>query len=322
MKALVTGGTGFIGSHLVEYLSARDVEIFALVRDPSNLKFLKGLAVQVLHGDLLSVPALPSDLDCVFHLAALTKPIKSADYYTVNQRGTASFFEALRRQRLSPKIIHLSSLAACGPSIDGRGRQENESPAPVSHYGRSKLLGEEAALALKDRWPVVIIRVGVVFGPRDDDFLRYLKPLRQGILLSFGLKSRWMSVCYVKDLVRALDLAARQTLPSGTIINIGDPAPYSFEEMGRVAGQILGKKLRKIVIPLPVVYLAALASDISTAFSGRPSIITRKKFPELKQAGWMADVRKSWEVMGFQIRYTLEEALRETIGWYQANGWL
>jgi dihydroflavonol-4-reductase len=322
MKVLVTGGTGFIGSHLVEYLSARDVEIFALVRDPSNLKFLKGLAVQVLHGDLLSVPALPSDLDCVFHLAALTKPIKSADYYTVNQRGTASFFEALRRQRLSPKIIHLSSLAACGPSCDSRGRQENEAPAPVSHYGRSKLLGEEAALALKDRWPVVIIRVGVVFGPRDDDFPKYFKPLRQGILLSFGLKSRWMSVCYVKDLVRALDLAARETLPSGTIINIGDPVPYRFEDFGRVAGQILGKKLRKIIIPLPVVYLAALASDISTAFTGRPSKITLKKLPELIQAGWLADVRKARELIGFQTRYSLEEALRETIGWYQANGWL
>jgi dihydroflavonol-4-reductase len=322
MKALVTGGTGFIGSHLVEYLSARDVEIFALVRDPSNLKFLKGLDVQVLHGDLLSVPDLPSDLDCVFHLAALTKPIKSADYYTVNQRGTASFFEALRRQKLSPKIIHLSSLAACGPSRDSRGRQENEAPAPVSHYGRSKLLGEEAAQALKDRWPVVILRVGVVFGPRDDDFLRYFKPLRQGILLSFGLKSRWMSVCYVKDLVRALDLAARETLPSGTIINIGDPVPYRFEDFGRVAGQILGKKVRKIIIPLPVVYLAALASDFSTAMTGRPSKITLKKMPELVQAEWLADVRKAKELIGFQTRYSLEEALWETLSWYRANGWL
>jgi dihydroflavonol-4-reductase len=322
MKALVTGGTGFIGSHLVEFLTARGVEVFALVRDPNNLKFLKGLDVRLLPGDLFSIPALPPDLDYVFHLAGMTKAVKSADYYTVNQQGTASFFEAIRRQGINAKLIHLSSLAACGPSADGRGRKEDDPPAPVSHYGKSKLLGEEEALAHKDHFPVVIIRVGSVFGPKDSDFLRYFKPIRRGILLSFGFKPRLMSVCYVQDLVRALDMAARRPLAGGEILNIGDPTPYSFDDIGRMAGKVLGKKPKRIVIPLSVVYLAALASDIATAFTGRPSITTRKKFPELKQPGWMADVQKARDKIGFETRYSLEEGLRETLGWYQANGWL
>jgi len=322
MKALVTGGTGFIGSHLVEFLSARDVEVFALVRDPNNLKFLKGLNARLLHGDLFSMPALPPDLDYVFHLAGMTKAVKSADYYTVNRQGTASFFEALRRQEINAKLIHLSSLAACGPSAEGRGRKEDEPPAPISHYGKSKLLGEEEALARKDRFPVVIIRVGAVFGPKDVDFLRYFKPIRRGILLSFGFKPRLMSVCYVQDLVRALDTAARQPVASGEIFNIGDPIPYSFEDIGRMAGKLLGKRPRRIVLPLFAVFLAALASDVATAFTGRPSITTRKKFPDLKQPGWTADVQKARDKIGFETRYSLEEGLRETLGWYQANGWL
>jgi dihydroflavonol-4-reductase len=321
MKALVTGGTGFIGSHLVEYLSARGVEVFALVRDTNNLKFLKGLNARLLRGNLISIPALPPDLDYVFHLAGMTKAAKSADYYTVNQQGTASFFEALRRQGISAKVIYLSSLAACGPSVAGRGRKEDDPPAPVSHYGKSKLLGEEEALAYKDHFPVVIIRVGAVFGPKDVDFLEYFKPIRHGILLSFGYKPRLMSVCYVQDLVRALETTARRPVASGEIFNIGNAIPCSFEDIGRMAGKVLGKKTRRIVIPLSVVYLAALASDVATAFTGRPSIMTRKKFPELKQQGWAADVQKARDKIGFETRYSLEEGLRETLGWYQANGW-
>jgi nucleoside-diphosphate-sugar epimerase len=322
MKALVTGGTGFIGSHLVEFLSARDVEVFALVRDPNNLKFLSGLNVRLLHGDLHSIPALPPDLDYVFNLAGMTKAVKSADYYTVNQQGTASFFEALRRQGISAKLIHLSSLAACGPSADGHGRREDDPPAPVSHYGKSKLLGEGEALARQDDFPVVIIRVGAVFGPKDADFLRYFKPIMRGFLLSFGFKPQLMSVCYVQDLVRALDTAARKPMASGEILNIGNPIPCSFDDIGRMAGKVLGKEPRRIVIPLSVVFLAALAADVATAFTGRPSITTLKKFPELKQRGWTADVQKARDKIGFETRYSLEEGLRETLGWYQANGWL
>ena len=95
MKAFVTGGTGFIGSHLVEALSRMGIEVFALIRNPKKLKWLKGLNFHILKGDLFSIPSLPGNLDVVYHLAALTKATKAKDYYTVNQQGTASLFESL-----------------------------------------------------------------------------------------------------------------------------------------------------------------------------------------------------------------------------------
>lgn len=307
---------------MVELLIDRGAEIFALVRDPNKPRYLKGLPVRILRGDLFSVPALPSNLDCVFHLAGLTKTVKSADYYTVNALGTASFFATLRQRKAHPKIVYLSSMAAAGPSDGGHGRKEDEPPAPISDYGKSKLRGENAALALRDQFQVTVIRVGAVYGPRDEDFLSYFKFARRSILLSFGLQPRLMSICYVKDLVRGLALAAQQVLPNGEIFNLGDPIPYSFEDIGRVAARLLGKHARKVAIPLWGVYLAALASDCLSIVTGRPGPVTLKKFPELVQSGWVGDLEKSFRMLGFKTSYSLEEGLRETLGWYQANGWL
>ncbi len=322
MKVLITGGTGFIGSHLVEFLLAKNVEVFALVRDPGRLKFLKGHDVHLLKGNLFDIPALPPDLACVFHLAGLTKALKSGDYYTVNGRGSASLFDALARQRLSPKIVHLSSLAACGPSRGSRGRKESDPPAPITPYGKSKLVAEKEALARKDLFLMTIIRVGAVYGPRDADFLNYFKFLKRGFMPIIGLKKRPLSLCYVKDLVRALALAGAADLESGEIVNIGDPVSHTMEDIGRAAGSALGTKPLKIIVPLPLAYGGTLLQELASILTRRPSIINRDKYRDYRQAGWLADVEKAREKLSFETAYSLEEGILETIRWYQENGWL
>ena len=121
MRALVTGGTGFIGSHLINHLLDKNkAEVYALVRNLENLKWLKGMDIRFLDGNLFSIPSLPTNIDYVFHIAGITKARKLADYYTVNQHGTASLFQALQAQNIKPKrIFLLSSTAAAGPSRDG-----------------------------------------------------------------------------------------------------------------------------------------------------------------------------------------------------------
>jgi len=322
MKVLVTGGTGFIGSHLVEYLLAKGMDIYALVRDLDNLKYLKGLNVNFLKGDLFSIPPLPSDIRCVFHLAGMTKALKLATYYTVNEQGTASLFENLRQQRIFPKVVYLSSLAAAGPSEGSQARKETDPPHPVSPYGESKLRGEKEAFKNKHEFPVVILRLGAVFGPRDIDFLSYFRFIKSGILPSFGFRPKWLSICYVKDVVRALYLAAEKEIKSGEIINIGDPHPYCYDEIGELAGEVMGRKPRNIIFPMPVVYLIALATDLVCLFTGKTNILSRHKYKELKQSGWVADVSKAKEMLGFEIQYSLKEAAEETFSWYREHRWL
>jgi nucleoside-diphosphate-sugar epimerase len=323
MKALLTGGTGFIGSHLAELLLDKSAEIFALVRDPHNLKWLKGLNIHLLEGDLLSIPSLPSDIDYVFHVAGLTNSSDVADYYTVNQQGTASLFKSLHDQKILPKkIICLSSLAAAGPSFDGKPVQESDVPHPITPYGKSKLMGEAEALKFKEVYPIVILRAPAVFGPRDKDFLQYFKWIKRGALPAIGSKQRYMSLCYVKDLARALYLCSQKEQESGEIFNIGDQNPCSYDEFGEFAGQAMGKKLKKVKIPIPIGYLVALIADIAGRINKKPSILNLGKFKQMRQRAWIADMKKAKEKLSFQPQYSLQEAVQETTNWYLKHNWL
>jgi len=324
MKVFITGGTGFIGSHLVDSLLAdNDTEIFAMVRDLSNKKWLEGREIRCLEGDLESLPSLPEDVDIIFHLAGSTKARKPADYYNVNQGGSASLFQALADRGLRPRrLVLLSSLAAAGPSPSGRPVREDDPPQPLTPYGKSKLAGELVGLNYRDRFPLTIIRVGPVFGPRDRDFITLFRMVRKGIMPTFGSSRHQVTLCYVKDLVKALKRSIHDDSPSGEIFNIGDPQPYTWGDFGRTAGVVMGKSPRMIRFPLPVVYLVALISETASRVTGRISILDRNKIHEMRQEAWVADIGKARERLGFSPDHTLEAALRETIEWYLRPNWL
>lgn len=321
MKVLLTGATGFVGSHVIDFLSRYDnIQIYALIRNPAKLKILEGHEFKTLHGDLFSVPTLPRDLDCVIHIAGLTKARKLADYYTVNQQGTASLFQAMETQGVIPKqFILLSSMAASGPSKGGQAAHEKLPPQPVTHYGKSKLLGELEALEHKNKFPVIIVRVGAVYGPRDTDFLDYFRWIKKGILPRFGRKKRYFTFCHAADLAKGLGIIARTRLPSGEIFNIADPEPHDWDDLGILAAGVLGVKTFPLTIPLPLVYTAAVLSEIRSRITGNPTIINREKFRELKQAGWVADISKARTVLGYSPDFPLGKGIRNTIEWYIEN---
>lgn len=324
MRVLVTGGTGFLGSHLVEsLLQDPGCDVYALVRDPSKPRGLEGIeGVRFLAGDLGNLPGLPAGLDRVFHLAGLTKTLRPSEYYTVNRDGTANLLRALETQSDNLRFVHLSSLAAVGPSSPGRGVCEGDPPRPVSPYGESKLEAEAEVLKYRDRFSVVLLRAAAIYGPRDEDFLEFFRWIKRGVKPVLG-RRKILSLLYVRDAVRACRLAADPGRPSGEIFNIADPRAYGWEDIGAVAASFLGKKPVPLRLPLWSAYLASAASEgVGRLLGVGNSLINVSKVKQMKPDGWVADVRKARRELGFETIFSLEQGLGETIAWYLWKGLL
>jgi len=323
MIVFVTGASGFIGSRLVEHLLGRgDSQVYALVRNPAKLSWLQNNpALHLLDGDLQSLPDLPENLDVVFHLAGLTKAANRADYYTVNQEGTARLIDHLLQNGLQPRLIYLSSLAAGRPAADGQPVKEDEPPEPASPYGESKLLAEQEILKHSQILPATIIRAAAIYGPRDKDFLQFFELINRGWMFTFS-QVITMSLCYVDDLVRALELCAEKSPGQGEIYNVADPVPRTWEEIGEEAARILNKKVKKVKVPLWLARAAAGLSELGSKLSGKPSPLNLSKYRDMEKLSWVADPTKIKEELGFETAWPFSQALEVTIDWYKANGWL
>jgi nucleoside-diphosphate-sugar epimerase len=139
MKALVTGATGFVGSHLVEALRSRGHQVTALVRSPSKAAALEPLGVRLVPGDLDDAGSLARAVegqDLVFHVAGLVAAKDEREFVRVNRDGTASLVAAAARARVG-RFVYVSSMAAGGPAGKGRPLTGAEPPRPVTGYGRS-----------------------------------------------------------------------------------------------------------------------------------------------------------------------------------------
>ena len=198
---LVTGGTGFIGSHLLDKLSALGQPARCLLRRKARPRRLPA-AIEAAYGDLISgegVAEAVRGADTVIHLAGVTKALAARDYYTGNVRATETLVRALAGRAI--RLVHVSTLAAIGPSGDGTPVDEDAQPRPLTDYGKSKLEAERTVRALAPG--AVIVRPPVVYGPRDTDVFQLLRSISKGWILEIAGGERWFSAIYVRDLWRA-----------------------------------------------------------------------------------------------------------------------
>jgi nucleoside-diphosphate-sugar epimerase len=325
-KILVTGGTGFIGSHLTELLLRKGYPVSCLVRDRSNLRWLAGLNVDVQTGDCLQRETLTEAVkqaSLVVHAAGATKARRARDYYTVNHIGTRNILEACARHNPGiEKFILISSLAAAGPGEDGKPAKESDSPHPVSDYGRSKLLAEQETLTYRDKFPVVIIRPPAVYGPRDRDMYELFRWAGRGVTLEILGGERFLNFCFVGDLVEAISLALEKKTRSGSIYFVAEERPYSWSEFRRALLSSGGVNALTIKIPYPVAYLIGLLSEAGSLFTSRPALTNRQKVREASQRYWTCDPAAAGKDLGFKAMYPLQQGLDITWRWYRDNNWL
>lgn len=325
-RVLVTGGTGFVGSHLVDRLLRNGYDVSCLVRDLRHLRWLEGLDVRLIQGDCTRPESLVDAVQgasLVFHCAALTKARHAQNYYVVNHLGTKNLLEACARHNPGiEKFILVSSQAAAGPSPDGRPVDEGDPAQPVSDYGRSKLLAEGEARAFKDRFPVVILRPSSVYGPRDADIYELFRWAGRGLMLELSGGERYLNLCYVEDLTAALLRAAELETESGSIYFVAENRAYSWSEFKALLLSTGGVTARTIRLPVGVAYLFGLASEIGSLFSKKPCLANRQKVREASQRYWLCDVVKIENELRFRAEYPLQKGLELTWQWYRNNRWL
>lgn len=325
-KALVTGGNGFVGSHLVEHLLNRGYDVTCLVRKTSDLSFLTGLELEYRYGDVTDIASLREALkgvDFVFHLAGLTKAKTREEYFRANALGTENLLSACFE--VNPRIkkfVYVSSQAAVGPCEDFKPLDEDAECHPITDYGRSKLEGEKKILAFKDRIPVTIIRPPAVYGPRDKDILFFYRMVNKGVIPLFGFGESYISLIYVKDLARGIVLAAENPDSSGKTYFLADEKFYSWSEAGETIKKVLGVKAFKLRIPKFLLFTFAAFSEMIARLKAESALVNLQKARELSRKYWLCDVSKAKDEFGFSTEYDLERGAEETVKWYKEKGWI
>jgi nucleoside-diphosphate-sugar epimerase len=317
---LITGGTGFVGSHLVEKLCAGGESVRCLVRPTSAIRTLPA-GVQTALADLASgqgVEAALHGVDTVIHLAGATRALSPADYYAANAHATETLARALEGRSI--RLVHVSSLAAIGPSLDGQPVDENATPHPVSTYGKAKLEGERIARSLAP--DAVIVRPPVVYGPRDTGVFQILKAVARGLVLEIAGGDHWFSAIYVEDLVDGLMAAARVTKAAGRSYFLANRKPATWQELGATAARIMGCRPRTLRVPVGAANGVAFFSEMWSHITRNPAIISREKVAEACCRFWTCDPSRAAADLGFEAPTPLAAGLAKTLAWYKEAGWL
>lgn len=330
--AFVTGGTGFVGSHLVEELIRRGYrEVRCLVR--RDLRWLDGLEIVAVRANLFQDAPVRDALvgvTHVYHVGAVTRAREWSTFERENVEATRRLLESV--VAASPgvhRVLITSSLA-----VVGRGSAEaadEETPIdPVSAYGRSKAQMERAIAqphngrpAFNERLPITVVRPPSVYGPREADIYTLFKTAKHGVFPVLGRGSApELSLVHVRDLVRGMVDAAESPGAAGGTYFIGSDEIYSMRDIHRVMQEALGR--RSLVIPVPhaLVRAAGALSESAGLLWGTYPAFNREKAREARWACKMCRNDRAAADFGYRQQVSLEEGFRETVGWYRAHGWL
>lgn len=328
MKVLITGASGFLGSHVAEILSRRGTPVVALVRNTSNTSFLRTLdGVELRNGaveDRASLDAALAGVTHVVHSAGAVRARGPEEFMRINARGTENLVEAAAKRKSEiRRFVFVSSLTAAGPSDDaGHPVPDDAEPNPVTHYGRSKLEAERLVLAQKAELPVTLLRPAAIYGPRDREILVFFKSIKSGVLPLTNPLDAKLSMIFGEDCASACVAALETDVQSGSTYFLDDGEVYTFADLIRLAEDAIGRRAwLRIPLPRSVVLGAATAAEAYGRITDRAVMFTRDKCNELF-AQWVCNSSKAREELAWTPQVKFAEGVRRTIEWYRKAGWL
>ena len=319
MRVLVTGASGFLGSHIAEHLVKSGNSVRLLLRDTSSREFLR-FPHEEAAGDVTDPASLVTALDGVdgvVHSAGLIKARNEEEFVAVNDTGTANLVAAASALSSGlTRFVYISSLAARGPG-DG-----SEPTAPVTSYGRTKLAGEAhlQASTLSDR--STIFRMPVIYGPRDPALVPMFwgARLRVAPMLSGG-RNR-ISIIYATDAAAAVGAALSAESDGLKTYTPEDGEAHSWRDLLGAIETAVGHNVFALPVPKLAYQLAALGSASFGRIANRAVIFTPEKVQEMAQDAWVCSSADLTKDLGWSARVKIADGAASTYDWYRANRWL
>ncbi|WP_251964461.1 NAD-dependent epimerase/dehydratase family protein [Salinibacter ruber] len=331
--AFVTGGTGFVGSHLVEELLHRGMdEVRCLVRtDP---KWLSDLNVTPVHGDLSDVEVLWEALDGVdevYHVAGRTRAPTEDAFYEANVQATLNLLGAV--QHAAPdldRVLVTSSLAAVGRCHDDVATEEVPL-RPVSMYGRSKAQMEQALRerpettpkSYAETLPLTVVRPPAVYGPRDRDILDFFRAVKRHVCpIVGGGSARTLSLVHVRDLATGMVDAARHPGARGETYFLGSARPHAWNEVKQAATAALDTWAVTLPVPGPLLGAVGAMVEAWGWATGTHPPLNRDKTREIRHACTACSSEKATRDFDYDPSIPLDDGVARTLRWYEEHGWL
>ena len=331
MKILITGASGFIGSFIVEEALKRGFETWAAVRRTSSQAYLKDERIRFIELGFSSQELLEAQLkgqhfDYVVHAAGATKCLHKKDFFRINTEGTQNFVRALMSLNIQVKrFVYISSLSVMGAIREQQPYEEireSDEAKPNTAYGESKLAAEQWLSTLGDSFPYIILRPTGVYGPRERDYFLQIQSIKNHVDFAVGSQQQDITFIYVTDVVQAVFLALEKG-EVGRKYFLSDGEVYQSATFSNLVHEALGRpKWIRITAPIWVLRMVTRVGDWWGKTTGKMSALNNDKFNILRQRNWRCDITPAREELGYEPQVKLEEGVRRSIEWYQANRWL
>lgn len=324
-KILVTGGTGFTGSHLVKRLLSKGHAVSVLDNQKGLVwDELEGLGAELVLGSVTDkqlVDRLVAGKDVVHHLAAAFRQINVPKkvYWDVNVEGTRFLLEAAAKHGL-PKFVYCSTQGVHGHIAHPPGTEASPI-APADYYQLTKYEGEKVAQEFMARGlDITILRPTAIYGPGDiGRWAMLFKHVARGRFLMFGSGQATYHPLYIDNLIDAFELAAERPAAKGQTYLIGDEHYYTLNDLVRATGEVLGVPVAITRLPFWPLWGAALVCEAVCAPLRISPPIFRRRVDWFRQNRGFS-IAKAKAELDYQPRIDLRTGLERTAAWYQTHG--
>lgn len=328
MNVLVTGATGFVGSHVVDVLLERGHDVSFIARATSNFRWLKDKPVRRVDGSLFDHTSLRTAVeqaDVVIHVAGLTAAKNEAEFMKGNRDATRNMIDAIRAYRPNlDRYVHISSLAVVGPSPDeGHPATEATPLHPITAYGRTKKAAEEVVHEASKDIPTTIVRPPAVYGPRDEAILTFFQTVKKGFAPLIGFDEKKVSLVHVRDLARGIVDAAMSPKAVGQTYFVSSDELYTWQYVAEQTAAAFGReKVTTLRLPHTIVKSIAGLSGFFGRFSSKPPVLDYEKGIDITQRYWICSTEKARRDFGYRQEMSLRDGVIDTVTWYRKHGWL